>query len=171
MPPLLSVLALLGGPAVPPAAAAQPLVAAYDLAAAELAVWWRPGDLMLVTPGTKGLEARRPLVDGDIHPAPATMGGWTRLDGACDPVDAVQVTFPLAGKSAVATVGGDAALPAVHVLREGVLVAQAPLGQPARPCAIHVGEADGVPGLELVVTWSLGSLHGVTVLRLPELAQ
>jgi hypothetical protein len=165
------MLGLVGlGWGVRPAAAAQPLVQAYEVAASELQVWWKERDLMVVTPGLDGLEARRPLADAAVHAAPAGFPGWTRLGAACAGPGGNRTTFPLAGKPAVAAAGGDKAVPVVTVHRDGVLVAQAPLGQPAEACAIHVGEADALPGVEIVVSWTLGSVQGVTVFRLPELA-
>jgi hypothetical protein len=153
-----------------PAAAAQPLVQAYEVAASELQVWWKERDLMVVTPGLDGLEARRPLVDTAVHAAPSGFRGWTRLGEACGTKSSNRTTFSLAGKLAVVAAGGDSAVPVVTIHRDGVLVAQAPLGQPAKACAVHVGEADALPGVEIVVSWILGSIQGVTVFRLPELA-
>ncbi len=162
---LLVALAL----GVPPTHAAQPLTPAGELAAATVEVWWRRGDLLLVTEGPDGREARRPLANEAVHPAPASLQGWKRIGESCE--NRSQTTFTLLDRPAIATVGGDASIPAVTIHREGLLVAHAPLGQPAQPCTITVVEADALPGLEVIVTWGLGDIHGVSVFRLPELAQ
>jgi hypothetical protein len=164
----MGVALWLGRP--PAARAAPPLVHAHDVVAQQgLEAWWRPGDLLLVATGPSGREAWRPLADDPSpHPAPPALPGWTRVGAACAP--APTAAFTLAGKPARAWISGPPAAPEVRVERDGVPVAAATLGQPASVCALHVGEADAVPGLEIVVTWTVGGLQGLTVLRVPEVA-
>jgi len=152
------------------AAGAPPLVHAHDVVAQKgLEAWWRPGDLLLIAEGPAGREAWRPLSDDPSpHPAPPALPGWTRVGAACSA--APSAAFTLAGKPARVWISGPPGAPELRVERDGLPLSAAVLGQPAVVCAVHVGEADAVPGLEIVVTWAVGALQGLTVLRLPEVA-
>lgn len=155
------------------ASATPPLVLAADVADAGLRVWWRVGDLLIGPPSGDPRPGMRPLIGPAEVAIPVDLAGWSALGETC--AATLSVTFPLDGEPATATAEGTWELPVIRLRSRGRVIAEAPLGRPGRVCEIAVGEADAVPGLEVLVTWRLGGgsseLRGLNIYRIPDTAR
>lgn len=153
--------------------ATPPLVLAADVAETGLRVWWRPGDLLIGPPAGDPRPGMRPLCGPAEVAIPTEISGWTALGATCPGV--LAHTFNLDGEPATATPEGTWEAPVIRLRSKGRVIAEAPLGRPGRVCEIAVGEADAVPGLEVMVTWRLGEgaseLRGLNIYRIPDTAR
>ena len=151
------------------ATALPPLVPAVDVAQEHLQIWWQPGDLMVGMPDEKGRPGMRPLVDLQPRTMPKSQDDWTAIGEKCSSTQKIEAHF--CGHPIQAEVSGDALHPRLRLLIDGRAVAENLLGRPAVICALHIGEADGVVGPELIVSCrpdKASSLRGLTVYRIPE---
>lgn len=155
------------------ASALAPLVPAADVAEPGLVAWWKPGDLLVGHPDQEGRPGMRPLVSLVPLVLPTDLNGYTRLGGAC--VAQPESARVIGGRRLRATVTASAEGPVVQVLSGDRLLAVNALGRPALVCEVLLGDADSLPGPEVVVAWRMelseGELWGVTVYRLPEAAR
>lgn len=155
------------------ALAAPPLVPAADLAGDGLEVWWREGELLAGVGERPDRRGVRPLADLAPIELPSDLSGWRRIGANCHPnanADATLGELPV-----VAELAGSSDEPVVQIRAGARVVASAALGRPARSCDIAVVQADGLPGLEVIVVWRPASedetLRGVTVYHIPEIAR
>ena len=182
--PALLCLSLLRGVAAqaPPPA---PLVVAVDGASPQLQVWWRDGELRVLSQGhppepplaeEAPLDAdatQRPLEGTAAAGTPRAREGWTDLVPAdCPQPGPVRSHLDQDGHrlEAHSSAAPDDLQVAVSV--DGVTVAAAGLGRPAQACALFLGQADRLPGPELILIWqpTTGTSWGLTVWHLPEAA-
>lgn len=152
------------------ALAATPLDLAVDVAEADLQAWWRPGELLVGVPARGDRTALRPLVDLNPTTLPADLTGWTELGASCS--TPARGELVVGGQTVSARVAGP---PEQRVLLLEVgeeLRAQQSLGRPLRPCSVHLGQADALPGIEVMVSWEFGegaaATRGLSVFRVPE---
>lgn len=162
--------ALLGAGA---ARALPPLEPVHATAGVGMRVWWRPGALMVAASGEPGAPFTYPLEINKKGTLPPTLSGWSPLGETCAPRP--EAAIELDGEPAVAKVIGTPERPGLALTRGRRRVAAGPLGQAAEICALFLGEADGIPGPELMVLWRIGEgpsqLRGLTVMRVPDTAR
>lgn len=152
------------------ALAAPPLVVAVDEAEPGLRAWWREGELLVAPPEGDPRPGVRPLVGPAPVVLPTDLAGWTPLLGEC-PERPPTAALPIGERTV--TVGltqTDQSL----VLRMQIgerTVAEGALGRPAMACSLHVGQADALPGYEVLLGWrTAAGVNGLTVFRVPETA-
>ena len=176
----LSQLSALGGFAalglsVPHSAhAVPPLVLAAEVAGESVEIYVRPGSLLLSQrkADTPGL-ALRPLEGNGTSPLPADLDRWTAVPfGDCS--GAPSFRWKRQAQQLVARVTGEWTAPMIEVTVDESVVAMAPLGRPARVCALHVADLDHIPGEEILVLWQTtpeaSKSRGLTVMRVPATA-
>ena len=148
--PLLALTAAL---LAAPAGAATPLVPAADVADVGLQGWWQDGALLLGHPGVHGRPGVRPL-DG-LTPVvlPSDLSAWAEVGGDCVPAPESRATVD--GRLLVARITATQEGPVVQVLHGERVVAHNALGRPARVCEVLLAQADGLPGVEVVVAWRM----------------
>lgn len=150
-----------------------PLVFVTDTAEPGLRAWWREGELLVAPTAASGRPGMRPLVGASPVPVPADLAAWTPLGLTCSSHPKSQ--FTLDGRAALLTVSGAWDKPMLELTVEDRMVAAAPLGRPASVCGVHVGQADSLPGPEVMVSWRFGEganqLYGLSVFRVPETAR
>jgi len=153
--------------------ALPPLQAVHATAGVGMRVWWRPGSLLVAASGEPGAPFTYPLEINKKGTLPATLSGWTPLGETCAPRP--EASMELDGETATAKVIGTPDRPALALVRGLRRVAAGPLGQAAEVCALFLGEADAIPGPELLVLWRIGEgpsqLRGLTVMRVPDTAR
>ena len=148
------------------ALALPPLVTAVDIAQPGLTAYLKPGELWLGIPDEAGRPGLRPLVDLKPRPLPSSLSDFTTLGTECQAEPLDQAEF--GGTPITARVAGDALHPVIQIERNERLIARSLLGRPATVCALHIAQADAVPGPELIVSWQMGNIRGFTVYRVPE---
>ena len=157
------------------AAAAPPLLVAADIGEAGMMVWWRDGDLLAGSTTTDGRPGVRPLAQGQPLALPADLSGWKPLGQRCDDTPSAQATID--GNTVTVSIVTDPTAQQIVRLTTGeVTLAENTLGRPAKICSVHIGQADALPGQEVLVTWRLGedpasTINGLTVFRIPETAR
>ena len=155
--------------------AAPPLILAADVGEPGMEVWWREGDLLVGSPQQDGRPGMRPLSEQKERlQLPADLTGWTRLGKTCQ--DKPLATSLLDEAAITATISTDPAGHQIARVQDGQRVlAENTLGRPVTVCALALVQADALPGLELLVLWTLGEgadpIRGLTVLRVPEMAR
>lgn len=152
------------------ALAAPPLDLAVDVAEAGLQAWWRPGELLVGVPGRGDRTALRPLVDLNPTTLPSDLSGWTDLGTGCS--TPARGELEVDGVSLSARIAGPPEQRVLLLEVDGELRAQQSLGRPVRPCAVRLGQADALPGVEIMVSWDFGegaaATRGLSVFRVPE---
>jgi len=164
----LPMAMLLLAPSV--AAATPSLEPAADVAEPGLRTWWRPGELVVGVPGRSDRSALRPLVDPTPTALPSDLSSWTELGTSC--TEAPEARLTSGSHTLTAVVHAPGAQRIVQLKVGDKVIAQQTLGRPVTPCALHLGQADALPGLELMVAWVTAdeSVRGLTVFRVPEAA-
>ena len=167
----LAAAALLWPPVA--AHALPPLETVQATAGVGLRVWWRQGALMVAASGEAGAPFSYPLQPTKKGELPATLSGWSPLGETC--ALRPEATIELDGELATARVVGTADRPVLALVRGRRRVAAGALGQAAEICALFLGEADSIPGPELLVLWRIGEgaaqLRGLTIMRVPDTAR
>lgn len=152
------------------ALAAPPLVVAVDEAEPGLRAWWREGELLVAPPAGDPRPGVRPLVGPAPVVLPQDLGGWTPLLGDC-PERAPTAALPLGDETAMVDVTQTEHSLVLRVKVADRTVAEGSLGRPATPCSLHVGQADALPGYEVLLGWrTAAGVHGLTVFRVPEMS-
>lgn len=146
--------------------ALPPLVAAADIAQPHVVAYHRPGEFWVGAPTQAGRPGLRPLDDLQPRTLPTNLEAFSLLGETCNNPPTDEALF--GGRPVTASVVGDTLHPVVRLHRDGRPIAQSLLGRPAAVCSLHLVEADGVPGPELVVVWDLPTVRGYTVYRVPE---
>lgn len=152
--------------------AAPPLVVSVDEAEAGLRAWWRDGELIVAPPDGDPRPAIRPLRSPAPVALPPDRSGWTDLLARCSDGPPI-ATMPVGDATATAEATTDTGTGTVRLtVRLGErLVAEGALGRPAKPCSLYLGQADALPGYELLLGWrTAAGLRGLTVFRVPEMA-
>jgi len=152
------------------AAATPSLEPAADVAEPGLRTWWRPGELVVGVPGRSDRSALRPLVDPTPTALPSDLSSWTELGTSC--TEAPEARLAVGGRTLRAVVHAPGAERIVQLKVGEAVIAQQTLGRPVTPCALHLGQADALAGLELMVAWVTAdeTVRGLTVFRVPEAA-
>ena len=152
--------------------AAPPLVVSVDEAETGLRAWWRDGELIVAPAEGDPRPAVRPLRSPVPVALPPDRSGWIDLLTGCSEGPPT-AAMPVGDATAIAQATKDAATGTVRLtVRLGPrLVAEGALGRPAEPCSLHLGQADALPGYELMLGWRTEmGLRGLTVFRVPETA-
>lgn len=153
--------------------AVSPLILAADMAAPDLEVWWRDGEILAGSPGREGRPGVRPLVDIAPIAMPRDLGAFTQLGRGC--AGPLGATFKLDALEVEAEMAGTPEEPVIQLRAGQRLLAASGLQRPMHVCAVHVVQADALPGLEVVVVWqppeNLSNLGGLTVFHIPDLAR
>jgi len=152
--------------------AAPPLVVSVDEAEAGLRAWWRDGELLVAPAEGDPRPAVRPLHSHVPVALPPDRSGWVDLLAACSEGPPT-AAMPVGDATATAHARKDSTTGVVQLtVRLGErLVAEGTLGRPAEPCSLHLGQADALPGYELMLGWrTAAGLRGLTVFRIPETA-
>jgi hypothetical protein len=153
------------------ALAVPPLVVAADEAETGLRAWWREGDLMVGPAEGDPRPAVRPLAGAAPSVLPENMDDWKPLLALCTP-QPPPVAFALGEGRATALVTPTAGTLVVRVRVEDRVVAEGALGRPAVPCSLTVGQADTLPGQEVMLGWQTpAGVSGLTVFRIPDTAR
>jgi hypothetical protein len=152
------------------ALAAPPLVVAVDEAELGLRAWWREGELLVAPPDGDPRPGVRPLVGPAPVALPPDLQSWTPLLGEC-PERAPTAALPLGEQTAVVDVTSSEQSLVLHVKVGDRTVAEGALGRPATACSLHVGQADALPGYEVLLGWQTkAGVRGLTVFRVPEMS-
>lgn len=152
------------------ALAAPPLVVAVDEAEPGLRAWWREGELLVAPPAGDPRPGVRPLVGPAPIVPPTELAGWTALHGEC-PERAPTAALPVGEHTATVNVEAAEQNLVVRLQLDERTIAEGALGRPARACSLHVGQADGLPGYEVMLGWQTAAgVQGLTVFRVPETA-
>jgi hypothetical protein len=149
-----------------PARAVPPLVQAVEVADRGLSAWWRERELVVGRLDDPERPAVRPLVSAAETTLPASLLGWTRIGEVCAAVPTATGAWGDVPLEVRADASGS--LPVVSVRSHDRLVAQTALAKPVSVCALVLGEADALPGPEVIVAWRMGDVHGFTVFHVPE---
>lgn len=152
------------------ALAAPPLVVAVDEAEPGLRAWWRDGELIVAPAAGDPRPGMRPLVGPAPVVLPPDLAGWTPLLGAC-PERPPTAALPLRAQTAVVSITTSDQALVLRVTVDDRVVAEGTLGRPATACSLHVGQADALPGYEVLLGWQTATgVRGLTVFRVPEMS-
>lgn len=164
---MLTIIALFLGSAV----ASTALTKDFEIAESGLRVFWRDGNLVVAPPKEDPRPAIRPLAGFAPIQLPDDMSGWLQLGPECTPKPSLG--FDWEGQAANAVWNTSTENAFVDIKVGDVTKATATMGRPLEPCRMVTAEADGLPGLELLLLWTApgpdDSLFGLTVFRLPPL--
>ncbi len=162
---------LLAATLAPEARAVPPLVVAADEAEAGLRAWWKEGDLLVAPPAGDPRPGVRPLVGPAPVVLPAALDGWQPLLDTCSEAPDPPA-FSLGERTARARVERTDSTLIVRVSVDDRVVAEGALGRPAEPCSLTVGQADALPGKEVLLGWrTAAGVTGLTVFRIPDTAR
>ena len=142
---------------------------AADIASPELEGFWKKGHFFVGKPHEKGNPGIKPLQGHKPVQFPADLSTWTAVGETCQQEPKGVGQF--GGSPIHALVAGDPMHPKIQLWMSNRPVAEALLGRPASVCSIHIGNADGIPGPEIITTWRTGApnpTRGFTVFRVPE---
>jgi hypothetical protein len=152
------------------ALAAPPLVVAVDEAEPGLRAWWREGEVLVAPPAGDPRPGVKPLVGPAPIVLPDDLEGWTPLLGEC-PERPPTAALPVGGRTATVLVDASEKNVMLQVKLEDRVIAEGALGRPAVPCSLHIGQADALPGYEVLLGWRTpAGVQGLTVFRVPETA-